>query len=90
MKGYATLVPSTVEAGWWTGTFWTTIGDSDYEAGHVFKETREEAVLALSKLFESYCDVSIFEACECGGKKVGFKPFDAGHSHWCPVSGTPR
>ncbi len=88
MKGYAKLLPSSVEIGWWTGTFWTTIGNSVYEAGHVFEETREKAIQALDRLFQSYTDTSVFEACECGGKKVGFKPFDAGHSHWCPVSST--
>ena len=27
--------------------------------------------------------------CECGSAKVGIKPFEAGHSYWCPVTCNP-
>jgi len=48
--------------------------------------TRTSAVEEISRAHFEHYGIDLISRCECGGRKIGMKPFEPGHSHWCQLS----
>lgn len=71
----------------WDSWGWEVFDNHGHRVTFGFAKTKALCWVDLRLWYKLLYTLDLDEACECGGHAAGYRAFDAGHSHWCPVAG---